>query len=162
MELPLLLRALELLEDLLLRLLLETLLLLDELLRLLLLDTLLLLVELLLDTLVFFEDVLVERELDDDELLRTVLEVPERNELAEPEDLFSLFTALLVFVRRVVPVALLLRVEVPTLLVVLLRRVAVDEPTRSAEVLRPPALFFTLSVRLELVRTGVLEVTAVR
>lgn len=147
LELLLLLRAFELLEEL-LRLLLDTLLLLDE---------------LPLDTLVLFEDPLEAREFEDEEeLLREVLEAPVREVLTETENFFSLFTLLPVFVRRVVPIVLLLRVEVFTLLVVLLRRVAVDEPARSAEVLRLSVLLFTFSVRLEFVRTGVLEVTAVR
>lgn len=165
-----------LLLDELLRLLLDTLLLLDELLRLLL-DTLLLLDELLrllpdtlllpeeaflsegavlTDILNFFDELPEVRELEDEEeLLREVLD--------EPADFLSLLTVLPEPVRRAVPEVSPLRVEVSTLLEVLLRRVAAEVAGRSAaEVLRLPAGLFTLSVRLEPARTGTLEVTAVR
>lgn len=143
----------------LLRLLPDTLLLLDELLRPVLPDTLLLLDELLLRELL-------------DELLR--------DELTEPVDLLLLFT--------VVPVVEVRRVELPVLLMLLLpllllrtvavlrfeelaleafsRRVAVVAVLRLLEVavllVRLFSVLFAAFERLELVRIGVFDVTAVR
>lgn len=146
----------------------DTLLLLDELLRLALLDTLLLLDELLL------------RELEAEvELLRELLDELERDELTEPVDLLSLFTA--------VPVVEVRRVELPAVLLLLLllllrtvavlrfevlvldalsRRVAVVALLRLLEaavlLVRLFVVPLVVSERLELVRVGVFEVTAVR
>lgn len=153
----------------------DTPLLLDEpllLLRLALPDTLLLLDELLL----------LLRELETEaELLREALdELLVRDELTEPVDLLLLFT--------VVPVVEVRRVELPVLLLLLLlllllrtvdvlrfevlalealsRRVAVVALLRLLEavplLVRLFAVFFVASERLEPVRVGVFEVTAVR
>ena len=152
-ELLLLREALPL-DELLLRLLLDTLLLLEELLRLL--DTLLLLEEVLRlvlpDTLLLFDEpLLLLRKLETEaELLRELLdELPVRDELTEPVDLLSLFTVVpVVEVRRVAVVALLRLLEVAALLVRLFAVLFVT--------------FFVASERLEPVRVGVFEVTAVR
>lgn len=166
----------------LLRLLLDTLLWLDEL-RLGLPDTLLLLDELLrlalLDTLLLLDELLL-RELEAEvELLRELLDELERDELTEPVDLLSLFTA--------VPVVEVRRVELPAVLLLLLllllrtvavlrfevlvldalsRRVAVVALLRLLEaavlLVRLFVVPLVVSERLELVRVGVFEVTAVR
>lgn len=140
-----------LLEELLRELPLDTLLLLEELLRELPLDTLLLLEELLLRETPLFDE--VPREVDD-----------------EVERLLSVFTVLPEVVRRVVlvelllpvrvvPVELLLRVDVPTP-EELPRRVVVEVPVRS--VVEVERLLVVLPARLDPVRVGVSDVTAVR
>ena len=126
---------------------LDTLLLLDELLRVLPLDTLLLLDELLpllRDTLLLVEP-----------LRETLLLVELLREVDEPV--------------RVVPVELLLRVDVPTFEDSLRRVAVVALPVRLAEVLRLLAVVAllrllpdVLSARLEPVRVGVSDVSAVR
>lgn len=144
------------------------LLLLDELLRPVLPDTLLLLDELLL------------RELETEAApLRELLDELLRDELTEPVDLLLLFT--------VVPVVEVRRVELPVLLMLLLpllllrtvavlreglaleafsRRVAVVAVLRLLEVavllVRLFSVLFAAFERLELVRIGVFDVTAVR
>lgn len=108
------------------------------------------------DTLPLLDELLEVRELEDEaEVLRETLDELVRDELTEPVDRLSLFTELPVVVRRTVPPVLLLRVGVLALLEALLRRSA-------TEVFRLLDVLFTLSVRLEPARTGVLEVMAVR